>query len=159
MKKSAILFCLASLFISGQAAAERYGAAGCGLGSILFESESGTFMQVLAATSNLLSANQCFSITSGTSNCDPTVGDAQSTKTFVVANRASIAKDIARGRGETIQSLAELAGCADPDAVGVTLQENFGQIFPDAQISDEQVGDGVVRVLKRETALRCGNLA
>lgn len=159
MKKSVILVSLAGLFVAGQASAEGYGAAGCGLGSMLFEPNSGTFMQILAATTNGTSGNQTFGITSGTSNCDASGGgDAKSTQTFVATNRTSVAKDIARGQGETIQSLAELAGCADPSAVGTKLQQNFSAIFPDANVSDQQVGASVVRVLKSDAQLSCSNL-
>ncbi len=158
MKWNIALVSLAGLFVSSSAMAEGYGPAGCGLGSLLFEPNSGMFMQVLAATTNGTFGSQTFGITSGTSNCDGSAGGTASAKKFVATNRAAIAKDIARGQGETIESVASLAGCADPAAVGAALQQNFSSIFPDANVSDTQVGDNVVHLLSSDKTLACGNL-
>jgi hypothetical protein len=159
MKKNLILLSVAGLFLSQPLLAEpKYGAAGCGLGSILFEPSSGTFMQILAATTNGSFGNQTFGITSGTSNCDSGGGGEAKTETFVATNRVAISKDIARGQGETIASVAELAGCADSAAVGATLQKNFSSIFPTSTVSDREVGENVVRVLESDASLSCNNL-
>ena len=136
----------------------KYGPAGCGLGSMIFEPNSG-FTQIFAATTNGTSANQTFAISTGTSNCADTGGGSASAKAFVQTNRAALSKDIARGHGETLTSLTELAGCGNADAVGRTLQKNFKQIFPTAQTSDTQVSDSVMSVLKSDQTLACGNLA
>lgn len=159
MKSKVILLSLAGLMVSGPLMAQpKYGAAGCGLGSILFEPNSGTFMQILAATTNGSSGNQTFGITSGTSNCDASGGGEESAANFAATNRVAMSKDIARGQGETIQSVAELAGCQDSAAVGVSLQKNFSSIFPNASVSDQEVGAGVIRVLKSDASLSCTNL-
>lgn len=159
MKKNVIMLSLAGLFLSSSVLAEpKYGPAGCGLGSIFFDANSGMFMQILAATTNGSSANQTFGITSGTSNCDSGGGGAAKTETFVATNRVAMSKDIARGQGETISSVAQLAGCRDSAAVGAALQKNFGTIFPSAAVSDQQVGEGVVKVLKSDASLMCSNL-
>jgi len=135
----------------------KYGPAGCGLGSMFFSPDSG-FTQIFAATTNGTSANQTFGISSGTSNCDSGPGNSQSARVFVQTNRTALAKDIARGRGETISSLAALAGCSDPRAVGTKLQRNFRTIFSSAKVSDEQVSDSVVNVLSSDASLSCSNL-
>ncbi len=137
--------------------APKYGPAGCGLGSLIFKPDSG-FTQIFAATTNGTSANQTFAISSGTSNCDTGPGNKQSARAFVQANRAALAKDIARGRGETISNLSVLAGCSDTRAVGVKLQHNFRSIFSSVKATDEQVSDSVVHVLSSESSLSCSNL-
>ena len=134
-----------------------YGSAGCGLGSLLFEPSTG-FTQVLAATTNGTSGNQTFGITSGTSNCDSGPGSSASAKAFVQTNRSAMAKDIARGKGETISNLSALAGCRDSVAVGSRLQREFKTIFPNASVTDAQVSDKVVSVLQSEQSLACSNL-
>lgn len=134
----------------------KYGPAGCGLGSLIFDADSG-WTQIFAATTNGTSANQTFGITSGTSNCD-TGPKKQSAKNFVTANRVALAKDISRGKGETLTSLTELAGCKNPQAVGKKLRTNFKQIFRASSMSDEAVGESVVGVLKSDEALSCSNL-
>ena len=72
MRKTTSKFvCLLGLGLfltSASAMADGYGPAGCGLGSMIFEPDSG-FTQVFAATTNGTSGNQTFGITSGTSNC------------------------------------------------------------------------------------------
>lgn len=163
MRKTTSKFvCLLGLGLfltSANAMADGYGPAGCGLGSMIFEPDSG-FTQVFAATTNGTSWNQTFGISSGTSNCDSSAAKkADSAKVFVQANRATLAKDIARGNGETIVSLTQLAGCQDPAAVGATLQKNFRTIFPNASVSDVTVSESVVVVLKSEQSLSCGGLS
>ena len=135
----------------------KYGPAGCGLGSLIFKPDSG-FTQIFAATTNGSSGTQTFGVSSGTSNCDTGAGNAKSAKAFVQTNRAALAKDIARGRGETISSLAALAGCSDSRAVGIKLQHNFRTIFSSAKATDLQVSDSVVNVLSKDASLSCSNL-
>jgi hypothetical protein len=135
-----------------------YGPAGCGLGSIIFEPDSG-FTQIFAATTNGTFGTQTFGITTGTSNCDTGPKGSASTKAFVAANRSVLAKDIARGSGETLGSVSRLAGCENTAAVGPTLQRNFSQIFPSGAVSDQEVGDRVLGVLRSSSELRCKNVS
>jgi hypothetical protein len=137
--------------------ADKYGPAGCGLGSLIFEPNSG-FTQVLAATTNGTFGSQTFGISSGTSNCEGNGGGKASAKAFVETNRVALAKDIARGQGETIDSLAKLAGCQHPQAVGATLQRSFGRIFPSAAVTDGEVSQSVVETLAGDSALMCRKL-
>jgi len=95
-----------------------YGAAGCGLGALVFGNQRG-IVQVLAVTTNGTSASQTFGITSGTSNCGPGVY-AEGTKDFVEANREVVAKDISRGSGEAIGALAVINGCRALRGVGAS---------------------------------------
>ena len=158
MRKQFLMALMGTMLISGTAAAEpKYGAAGCGLGSMLFSPNSG-FLQIFAATTNGISGTQTFGITSGTSNCGAPEGGKESAKAFVETNRQALAKDIARGQGETIQSLAQLAGCKDSSKVGVSLQTHYDSIFPNADVSDVTVSESVVNVLSSDAALACGNL-
>src|SRR5512138_2577265 len=120
-----------------------YGTAGCGLGSMAFGNQKG-FIQVLAATTNGLFGTQTFGITSGTSNCGEAAAGVSGTKTFIEGNRDALAKDAARGSGETIDTLTALAGCNDPKQVGATLQKQFSELFPAQSVSDEQVSSSVI---------------
>lgn len=134
-----------------------YGPAGCGLGSLIFEPNSG-FTQIFAATTNGTFGSQTFGISSGTSNCTDTSGGSGSAKAFVETNRTALAKDIARGQGETIESLSRLGGCADSRAVGASLQRNFDKVFPSATMSDSDVGNSVVDALRSDATLACSSL-
>lgn len=155
---ASLMTMLMALALASPVAAGGYGSAGCGLGSILFGDEPG-FIQVLAATTNASSGTQTFGITSGTSNCADSGGGEASAKAFIEANRESLSKDIARGQGETIANLSALAGCSDEAAVGATLQQNFGTIFPEASIEDTQVSESVLQTLKSNATLSCSLLS
>lgn len=142
----------------GVAHADSYGSAGCGLGSMLFGAKPG-LVQVLAATTNGTFWSQTFGITSGTSNCSDTRGGTASTKAFIETNREALAKDVARGTGETISSLSTVARCTNGKAVGPTLQRDFSAIFPSEKASDVQVSEAMIRALKSHKELGCGGLS
>ena len=132
-----------------------YGAAGCGLGSLIFGDQPG-MVQVLAATTNGTFGNQTFGITTGTLNCGDSAIGKSGAKLFIEANQEALAKDASRGSGETIVTLSHLAGCKDPAAVGQTLQKNFSTVFPNAPA--EKVTENVLSTLKAEKSLSCNEL-
>jgi hypothetical protein len=153
-----VLWTAVVMTVPAPAQARAYGSAGCGLGSLIFEPGTG-FTQVFAATTNGSFGTQTFGITSGTSNCDGSSGGSASAKAFVETNRVALAKDIARGSGETIDSLTQLAGCqSSPRAVGSSLQRRFDQIFADVAASDGEVGDSVIAALRADAILACSAL-
>lgn len=133
----------------------RYGAAGCGLGSIIFGTKPG-LSQVSAASTNTLGL-QTFAITSGTENCD-SIDDHETLDNFVAMNREALAKDVARGSGETIVTLTAIAGCADPNTVGPKLKGAYERIFPGPQASTEKVARTIRSILRSDEALGCENL-
>lgn len=137
--------------------ASPYGQAGCGLGSIIFKDKPG-FKQVLAATSNGLGFNQLFAISSGTSNCSSSEASEDAAEAFIQSNREALAKDISRGNGETIANLSALAGCDNVSQVGGVLQSQFSSIFPNAQVTDQQVSGAVISTLKAHAELSCDQL-
>jgi hypothetical protein len=137
------------------AQARGYGTAGCGLGALVFGAQPGG-IQILAATTNGTLGNQTFAITSGTSNCGKSLFALEGTKVFIEGNREALAKDAARGSGDTIVALRNIASCSAPSAeVGSALQRNFGTLFPSATAPAEQVRDNVVRFLRTEKTLGC----
>jgi hypothetical protein len=132
-----------------------YGAAGCGLGSMAFGAQPG-LVQVLAATTNGFFGTQTFGISSGTSNCGKSAFAMDGTKVFIEGNREALAKDAARGSGETIIALRAVASCkADSASVGAALQKQYGTIFPSAEVATERVRDNVIRLLQSEKSLGC----
>ena len=155
MKKTSLFLGLAALLSSGVALAD-YGTAGCGLGSIVFGSKPG-IVQIFAATTNETFSNQTFAITSGTSNCTDGGGKATA-KAYIEANREALAKDIARGKGETLSNLATVAGCSDGKAVGTQLRRNFKKIFPSQSASNESVSESILTTLQSDK-LSCSNLS
>jgi len=134
----------------------KYGTAGCGLGSLAFGDQAG-MIQIVAATTNSLFGTQTFGITSGTSNCG-TGAMKVGTRNFVEANREALAKDISRGQGEAIGALTVINACEDSSKVGTALQKEFKAIFPNAQASDEQVTDAILRALHADPNVGCGKV-
>lgn len=113
-------------------AAQKYGAAGCGLGSIVIGTKKG-MTQIFAATTNHTSASQTFGITTGTSNCLPPgeMADLRLQQSFVAANIAGLQTDIARGEGESLRAFSQTLGCTDEsfENVALTLKASYAQIF------------------------------
>ena len=134
-----------------------YGLAGCGLGSLVFGDQKGA-IQILAATTNSLFGSQTFGITSGTSNCVDSASPARGAQIFIEGNREALAKDAARGSGETITTLSAIAGCKDAKAVGAALQKRFSVLFPGQQTPVEQVSANVLNELRADSTLACKNV-
>lgn len=112
--------------MSGMHSGGGYGVAGCGLGSIVIGPKPG-MIQIGAATLNG-TGMQTFGITTGTSNCDiPEMGHQAAV--FIEVNRETLAKDAARGQGDTVAGLAYILNCDDASALGQNLQQNFEKIF------------------------------
>jgi hypothetical protein len=151
--RKAIAVAAVLLFAGSASAAPLYGAAGCGLGSVIFGAQPG-FIQVIAATFNATSGNQTFGITTGTLNCGAPATPAGA-RLFIDVNREALAKDMARGSGETIATLTQLTGCGDAKLVGATLQKNFSSIIPNEKVSTEIVADNVLATLKADKQLSC----
>lgn len=134
MRFSIVKISMLSAFaaISSASFAAGYGAAGCGLGSIVFGSQPG-FMQVFASTTNGTSGNQTFGITSGTSNCVPgSKSEAfNNQREFLNSNITVLAKEAAQGDGETLRAFTSTLGCSTSaySDVAKTLQANHGAIF------------------------------
>ena len=110
---------------SSSAFAAGYADAGCGLGSLVFKNKQG-WSQVLAATTNGTFGSQTFGITSGTSNCSASI---MKLGYFIDSNKPALKSDIARGHGETLNSLSELYNCQNSAAFNSALKENYGNIF------------------------------
>lgn len=115
--------------LSITAFAKSHGPAGCGLGSMVLEGQSGLVMNVLAATLNGTSGNQTFGMTSGTSNCDVDERTKVASVNYIEANKVALSNDIARGNGETLAALGKIYGCSNIQNMGTTLQRNYSSIF------------------------------
>ncbi len=159
MRKTIISAVCGVLMTAGVANAAPYGTAGCGLGSVLLGDEPGA-VQILASTLNFIVGNQTFGITTGTLGCGEASlkGIKGSTKIYIEGNREVLAKDIARGQGDTIVGLSAIAGCQDTAQVGTLLQSKYEVIFPAAQASSDHVTDAIIDALRAEPSLACKQL-
>ena len=125
---------------------------GCGLGTMLWESKAddSILFQVFQSTTNGSSGSQTFGVTSGSSECQKPSKFVQNEKLihFVQANMDNLAKDIAMGNGETLDTFAEMLGVAPARtaAFNAKLQANFGKIFTSENIVLAEVIDNAVTV-------------
>lgn len=116
---------------------------GCGLGSMAFEGQNGLVSQTFAVTTNGTFGNQTFGITSGTSNCDRAKSFTQNERLsiFVAENMDGIAKDIAKGEGEYLDTVATLMEVeqAERPQLYAHLQKHFSRIYPTASVTHAEV--------------------
>lgn len=120
---------------------------GCGLGTQVWQGQSGLAPKVLGATTNGTSGNQTFGITSGTLGCssDGVITASARTSLFASANIDRLAREMAMGEGETLETLAHLMGIenADHAAFFELTKSHFGQIFHADEVT---AGDMLVQI-------------
>lgn len=123
--KYIILFAL-TLVLSNVASANKpYGMAGCGLGSLLHDKNGN---QVLAATTNG-TGTQTFGISSGSSNCVTATQQTAKIKNFIEANYESLITDMAKGNGDSVNTLSSMYGC-DQNKFAGAMKDNYAHIAP-----------------------------
>ena len=120
---------------------------GCGLGAMIIKDDSTALMLALQATTNGTSANQTFGITSGTSGCKKTkFVMSERAEEFVAANMDQLAKEVAMGQGESVDTLAELLKVEDKAAFAATLQKNYNSIYTSGDVKMADVLDNIATV-------------
>lgn len=123
----------------GQAALAADPDVGCGWGTLAFKGQTGVAAKVLAATTNSSLGNQTFGISSGTAGCKQggTVTADARLNMYASANIDQLASDMASGRGESLDTLAQLIGIDEthkPAFFSLT-KRNFGALFPADQVT------------------------
>ena len=149
----ALCICFAVLIsTAGVYAGQARDNCGCGLGTVLWgdKADDNVLSQSLQATTNGSSGTQTFGITSGTVECEqpPKVAASEKLMEFVYASIDQLASDIASGRGEALDTLAELMSVPSEDCneFYVTLQNNFEYIFETGKESPATILDRIVTV-------------
>lgn len=132
-----------TLTFASSVLAAGYGAAGCGPGSMFMKknTKSEQLMSWLTnvVISNLIGPVQMYAITTGVSNCggsSASVLAQNETTAFVDKNFDGLAKQMATGNGEDLETLAGLLGCP-ADSFGAFTQRNYEAIFVSDQITPE----------------------
>ncbi len=87
-------------------------------------------MLALQATTNGTFGNQTFGITTGTLGCRKTQFVLnERAQDFVASNMDQLAKEISVGRGESLNTLAELLDVSDKAEFSASLQANYNKIY------------------------------
>ena len=130
---------------------------GCGVGTIIFEGQTGVAPQVLAVTTNGTLGNQTFGISSGTLGCakDGVVANPVKVSMFLDNNLDKLAHDMAAGQGETLESLASLIGIdsAHKAAFFEATKAHFAEIIPSEHANTQDVVAALNQVLAQDSAL------
>lgn len=127
---------------------------GCGVGAMIWKGQSGIAPHVLAATTNGTFGNQTFGMTTGTLGCQ-TNQSVQSMAMYMESNIDKVARDMSRGSGENLETLAVLLGVdeADRDSFRKALQDNFATIFPSSDTTSGEAVDAIVALLEKDETL------
>ena len=124
---------------------------GCGIGYMIFEGKEGILSQICAVTTNGTFGNQTFGITSGTLECEQPATFAENKKLnqFVADNMDNLAKDIAQGNGEYLNTLAVLMEVPESKRASfyASLQAHFAQIYTSGGVTHADVVRNIVSVV------------
>ncbi len=149
MKKMIVLGAIVlSMGITSSAFAGGYGAAGCGVGNLIFQGKQDKVSQILAATTNGTLANQTFGISTGTLNCDATglVVASKEADTYSAKNYDSLTKEMAIGSGEHLDTLAGLLNC-DKAKLGAYSRAHYSEIFASNNTTSTEMLSALVKGL------------
>ncbi len=127
---------------------------GCGVGAMIWKGQSGIAPHVLAATTNGTFGNQTFGMTTGTLGCQ-TNQSVQSMAMYMESNIDKVARDMSRGSGENLETLAVLLGVDEADRYSFrkALQDNFATIFPSSDTTSGEAVDAIVALLEKDETL------
>lgn len=149
--KKLVLSLMVVLLIANFAFASGRKNAGCGLGAMIIGDTNSLLGNLGMTFSNGLFSNQTFGITSGTSGCErpSKIVKNEKLEEFVVANLDNLAKDIAVGKGETLDSFSDLLNISKEErpAVYAKLHNNFNKIFTTENVQMAEVVDNIITIL------------
>ena len=153
MKKVLLLLALTIALTGSAFAGQAAQNTGCGLGTLLWQNkaDNSILFQAFQATTNGSFGNQTFGISSGTLDCQQPSKFVQNEKLmhFVQSNMDNLAKDMAIGKGETLDTFAEMLGVApwQQASFNTKVQANFGKIFTSEKVVLAEVIDNTITVM------------
>lgn len=152
MKKFSLIVALLAVFGTTAMAADAQRNVGAGFGSYILEDNDGLAAQVVAAILNGCFCNQCFAITSGTLNAEKPDKFVQNENlhNFVAENMDNLARDIANGDGEALDTVIELMDVnANQRATAkATLKANFAKIYGSDEVTERDVISTISSLIK-----------
>lgn len=155
--KKFILPALFTAIASSSAFAAAPGGPNCGWGNYLFNGKSGKPSHVMAATTNTVSGNATFGMTSGTNHCDTSMPLTYSMERMrhISYMLDELSEDMARGHGEALESLAVMLGVERQERshFSTITHNNFSSIFTSADITAYEVASNITRILQQDSML------
>ena len=158
MKKIIVIAFVLSLLLAGAAfAGTAQNNVGCGIGTALFKNsaDDSTLLRVVQGVLTYfppLSIVPTVGITAGTAECRQPKNFAGNEKAseFALANMDNLARDIAQGRGETLDAFSELMQIPvekRPEYYA-QLQSGFSRIFTSPDVQMASVMDNIAVLSK-----------
>ena len=151
LKKIAV----AAVLVMGSSVAMADPDVGCGVGSTIWEGQSGKIAKILAGTTNGIFTNQFLGITFGTLGCGGNGKVTAQVVTFTNENAEVLARDMAVGQGESLNVLAELMNIQSTDKAHFfeVTKANFSQIYA-ADHNSAQVLASLQQVMANDAVLK-----
>lgn len=151
LKKIAV----AAVLVMGSSVAMADPDVGCGVGSTIWEGQSGKIAKILAGTTNGIFTNQFLGITFGTLGCGGNGKVTAQVVTFTNENAEVLARDMAVGQGESLNVLAELMNIQSTDKARFfeVTKANFSQIYA-ADHNSAQVLVSLQQVMANDAVLK-----
>ena len=151
LKKIAV----AAVLVMGSSVAMADPDVGCGVGSTIWEGQSGKIAKILAGTTNGIFTNQFLGITFGTLGCGGNGKVTAQVVTFTNENAEVLARDMAVGQGESLNVLAELMNIQSTDKARFfeVTKANFAQIYA-ADHNSAQVLASLQQVMANDAVLK-----
>jgi len=143
------------LLLASSTAFASAGGAGCGWGNALFEGQAGPGPHILAATTNGTSGNNTFGMTTGTNGCDVSGKLNYSGKSMLASVMDEFSEDVAKGHGEALTAVSVAMGVqpADRAKFAQLTHDNFSTLFPNQDVTAEQVYSSLQQVMKTDAQL------
>jgi len=139
------------------AQAEAPGGPDCGWGNMLLAGNSGLGSHLSASLINGTSGNATFGMTLGTNGCSVDGqltygGDAMVWFDQVIDEYST---DVAQGEGDALNAVAVMFGVAPEhrEHFGSVMHANFATLFPDSEVTSQQVLDAMVGVMREDLTL------
>ncbi len=154
MKRALVLTAL--LIAMPMSAAKADNDVGCGVGTMIWEGNSGVGFKLMASFTNSF-AFQSISVTFGLLNCDGqgTVTANAGSRHFASTNLDRIARDSAVGGGESLDALAALyqVDAADRAIFAALAQDHFDELFSSDHVTSDEVIETLERLMRQDERL------
>lgn len=131
------------------------GDAGCGWGNMLFDGQSGLGAHLIATITNGTSGNATFGMTTGTNGCSTSGTLGYGGKSMISSIMGEFAEDVARGEGDAMDTVAIIYGVEKQDRAtfAKVMHENFAVIFPNEDVTADEMMSFIEEVMKADTTL------
>jgi len=110
---------------------------------------------VLAVTTNGTSGNNTFGMTTGTNGCDVSGKIGYSGQSMLAAVMDEFSEDVAKGEGEALTAVSVAMGVQpeDREKFAQLTHDNFSKLFPNQDVTAEQVYNSIQQVMKSDSQL------